>query len=242
MAKSGVIKSSDPGASVPLGAVFSLSDIARQAEGLVAEARRRADETLAEAKARAERIAGDSRKRGYEAGFAEGRAAGRKAGAREALEAATQRFAEQTQSLTAALRAVLEDVEARKLRLMADAEGDLLALAHAIAEKIVKVRVQMDSEPVKENLAAAIRHVARASNLTVLVNPADLEAAQTFTADLVRRIDGLEAIEALEDPAVGRGGCVVKYGVGRIDGRIETQLEQIARQLLGDTPSLREDT
>ena len=233
MVKSTVIKSSEPGEAIPLASVFSLSDIARQAENILAAAKTRGDHILAEARARAEKTTAAAHKKGYDDGYANGRTAGETHGRTEALVEGTKQFAEQAGTLVEALKKALADLDGRKLRIIADAQHDQLALAQRIAEKVTRLRVRLDGESARANLDAAIRHVAGRSNVTVSVNPADLESIQTFADDLIGQIDGLETIDVRDDPAVSRGGCVVRYGVGKIDATIETQLELIARQLLG---------
>jgi len=41
----------------------------------------------------------------------------------------------------------------------------------------------------------------------------------------------LKHIQVVDDHSVGRGGCVLTYGQGRVDGRIEKQLERVVEQL-----------
>jgi flagellar assembly protein FliH len=233
MAQGGVIKGESAGAGVSLTSVFSLSDIARQAEQVLAAAQEKGRRLLADAQAQSKALAAAARRTGHEAGHAAGFAEGRAAGHAEALAAAKARFDEEAGSLKAALTTLLAELETRKLAILADATGDQLALAHAIAEKVTRLRVQLDGEAAKANLEAAVRHCGDASNVTVLVSPADLEAAEVFAADLAARIEGLSTIDVRADAAVSRGGCLVKHGAGRIDATIETQLSLIARQLLG---------
>jgi flagellar biosynthesis/type III secretory pathway protein FliH len=233
MAKASVIKGESGGEAVSLSAVFSLSDIARQAEQVLAAAQEKGRRLLAEAQTQAKALTAAARNTGRDAGYAEGLAAGRKAGHDEARAAATQKFAAESASVLKMLGAVLEQLEAQKLRVIADALHDQLALAHAIAEKVTRLRVELDGEAARANLEAAVRHVAGASNVVVRVNPADLEAAETFAPQLVGQVGGLASIDVQSDASISRGGCLVRYGAGRIDAGIDTQLALIARQLLG---------
>ena len=51
--------------------------------------------------------------------------------------------------------------------------------------------------------------------------------------DLVERIGQCTHAELRDDPSIGRGGCVISTGRGRIDATIDRQLERISQALLG---------
>lgn len=233
MSQPAVIKTDAPGRGVSLAGVFSLEDIARQAERMLAAAQDKGRRLLADAKRQADLQAAAAGRQGYDAGYAEGLAAGRTDGHQQALAEAGERFQAESASLVQALASLLAELEAAKNRVIADAERDQLALAHALAEKVTRLRVQLDCEAAKANLDAAVRYVAGRSNVVVCVNPADLEAARTFAAELVKTLENLETLDVQADEAVSRGGCLVQYGAGRIDATVETQLALVARQLLG---------
>jgi flagellar biosynthesis/type III secretory pathway protein FliH len=40
-------------------------------------------------------------------------------------------------------------------------------------------------------------------------------------------------VRVVDDPAIGRHGCVVETAVGRLDARLQTQLDALERALRG---------
>jgi flagellar biosynthesis/type III secretory pathway protein FliH len=108
-------------------------------------------------------------------------------------------------------------------RRLANAEADLVHLAVAIAEKIVRRQLTLTPETVADIAADALTWARRRHEVTVRVHPDDV-------AFVTERLPG---VKVTEDDALARGGCVVDTEVGRIDGRLESQLAAIERGLLG---------
>ncbi|MBI3393629.1 MAG: hypothetical protein HY039_10630 [Nitrospirae bacterium] len=156
---------------------------------------------------------------GYERGFAAGEAAGTAFG-REKIEAAA-----------AGLFQLLGELDGVKRRILAQAEGEALKLAIAIARRILIREISTRGDVLKRIAAEAVAQAVEREHLTIRVNPDDLGRAMALKKDLALSVEGLKAVSVEADKSVLPGGCIVESAMGDIDARIDRQLIEIARDL-----------
>jgi flagellar assembly protein FliH len=151
----------------------------------------------------------------------------------QAARAERERVGAETAGLAELLRRIAEGVGQDRAALRAAAERDLIRLALLVAEKLTKAAV-LDGKPVAEgNLRRAIELTGRKHELTVRLNPDDVARIEEFLPALRRDVADLGQVVLEPDPAVGRGGVVVRTREGSVDATIAAQLEEIERGLLG---------
>jgi flagellar assembly protein FliH len=214
--------------------VFSLGDIAVEAKAILAHAQRRAEQVVAQAAAEGDALRAAARQDGYQAGLAAGQEEGHKAGREQAVTKFDQQFARVARTLAEAV----EQLDARKGRMLAEARHDLVALALAAAEKIVRRAMRADPSACVKTVETAVELAGRASRLSVRVHPADLELVQSFAAATAARLTGGAEVQVIADPAIESGGCRVTAWresgqASEIDATIQTQLDRLAGELLG---------
>src|SRR5262245_17114959 len=188
---------------------FYLPSFEKEAEAIVSRARDLARDLTVSAAAEAVRIRDDAAREGLERGQAEGREQARR---------------EESQKLGESIRRILDEVDRHRNRLATEAERDVVRLAVAIAEKIVKAEIKRGTPVAENNLRAALRRAVRGHGLEIRLHPED--AARLRSA-------AETGATILADPSVSPGGCVVRSGVGSVDLDIRTQLDEIERGLLG---------
>jgi flagellar assembly protein FliH len=130
---------------------------------------------------------------------------------------------ELSQGLLNALRAAVPQV-------IRETENLLVSLALEVAQKLVgdmAISVPMVESAVRDALA----HVEDTAQLTVRLNPADLELLQTAGSPVLSS-DSSTEFHFLGSPEVTRGGCLVQTRFGTVDSRRETKLDLIKRSLL----------
>lgn len=154
----------------------------------------------------------------------EGRAAGFEEGQKQGVAAAEKRAAEQTRTLAQAHQAAAAAIAEERAALRHAAERELFALATAMAETIVRARVETDSELAARAVRDAIAIAGSRRTLHVHLNPVDYDAMKP--ADT-------EAVLYTADPSVARGGCLVRAETGDVDAQIETQLRNLKEALHG---------
>lgn len=152
----------------------------------------------------------------YERGVADGR---------QAVEAeAESRVADATTQLA---RAVEQLVEVRAV-LMRKSEQDLVRLAIAMAERILRREVDVDRELLLVMARVAIDRLGDRVAASIRLNPVDHDVI------LARHpADAASAVELIADPSVPRGGAVVASSFGSIDVSIESQVRELSKALLG---------
>lgn len=109
------------------------------------------------------------------------------------------------------------------------AEEALVTLALEIARKLV-AGIEISRDTVVAAIREALHEVEDSSDLTVLLNPADLELLGPELPALPGIGPGHQ-VRLIASPEVSRGGCVVQTRFGTIDNRRETKLEQLSQAL-----------
>lgn len=181
---------------------FAFVDFEREAEALLAQAREKAAAILGQALAESENVKERARIEGAEAGR------------REALDRDAALVGE-----------VVRRIEARREDLCAEAGRDLLRLAVAIAERIVRAEIGRGRPVAEAGVRRAIELSSRRHDLSIRVHPADFERLAGLRARLSEiRFDA--------DASLAEGGAVAECAEGRVDLEIRTQLDRIERELL----------
>jgi flagellar biosynthesis/type III secretory pathway protein FliH len=155
------------------------------------------------------------------------RAEAARAGRQEGFEAGRQEgLAHVTATLVAAQAAAAARLESAK-----DAA---LVLARRMAEKIVGRAIELDPSVLGAIVAQALAASrSRSGTLVVRVHPEDLAQVEAQRADWLVRAETVAEVRLVADSEVGRHGCVVETPVGRLDARLETQLDALERALRG---------
>lgn len=209
---------------------LAIEDEARRiVEGARAEAARILEAAKAEAGKTRDLAARTGASEGREKGMAEGRSEGTKTAR---VELAGRFKTESAESLKL-LTKLLWDVDAARKDLESRVHAELVDLALAAARKVIGARVQIDKEPVQDNLRRAVDLILEKSRLRVRVHPEDRAFLEEMVPELQETFASIETIEFANDPAVGRGGVVVDGLAGRVDTTVEAQLARLEAALLG---------
>jgi len=169
---------------------------------------------LAEAAAEAARMREHAHREGYD----EGRAAGHEQGAADVA------------ALTGALRDALAALDEMRVELAGAIERDAAELALVLAGKILAGALQVRPELVLESVHGALKRIGDRRRVTVLVNPADLQAI-TEALGSAPQAAGVERLELLGEERVARGSAIVRTDEGEVDASVQTQLER-AREVV----------
>lgn len=108
------------------------------------------------------------------------------------------------------------------------AERDLnrvVELAVLLAERLVGESLGLDPARVGHLAVAVLAEARGARRVRIETSPDDAAALASVLGELGH------AVDVTADPALGRGSLVVHTDLGRIDGRLEIQLERLATAL-----------
>ena len=150
------------------------------------------------------------RKEAFQSGFAEGE----RVGAENAMR--------QMQGAIASFGQAAHELTSLKPRLRVEAERELVALALAIARRIIHRELHVDPTTVLAIVRACLQEFDRVEIQCLTVSPEDLEAVAAYF-----RENPVPNLKLVADPSVSRGGAVFQTNQGELDARIETQLQEI---------------
>jgi flagellar biosynthesis/type III secretory pathway protein FliH len=171
----------------------------------VMSAREQAQAVLAAAHSAAE----EDRRRGYETGLAEGREAGR---------------AEVTEILVQAR----EDAE----QIRAASKEAAIPIARRMAERIVGRALELHPSLIADIAnQALVASRARSGPVTLRLHPIDLAALESERPRLAARLGSALDLQLVPDENIAQGGCIVETNVGRLDARLDRQLDAIEKAL-----------
>jgi flagellar assembly protein FliH len=159
-----------------------------------------------------------SEARGYEAGMAKAKAAmeGRIAD----LDARIQR-----------LDLLLQFMSQPLQELDAEVEKSLLQLTLSVGKQLARRELRIDPAQVIAIIRESLQELPTAArDIRVHLHPEDASIVrERLTAPSNER-----AWTIVEDPAMSRGGCVVRTETSRIDARLESRINTIIANALGD--------
>lgn len=162
----------------------------------------------------------------FKAGFDEGR--------RFAEKQLRDSFAVQLQETQDAIRVLTENMQREYDQLYASAERNVVKLALAVAERIVKRQVLMDNEFVIRQICEGAKRVIGVERIRIRVNPADEEYVRQHRAQVLMNADSVRDLVIESDETIERGSCVIESDAGNVDTLIATQLERIEAALFGE--------
>lgn len=150
---------------------------------------------------------------------AEGYAAGLRQGEADA--------ARQVGTAMGKLAGTIQEVAALRPGILRRSERELVKLAVAMAERIVRRAVEVDPDLLLVIARVAMDRLGERAAATIHLHPADCEALSKHD------LQQTQAIQLVADANVARGGCIVKSSIGEIDAGIEAQVHELSRELLG---------
>jgi flagellar assembly protein FliH len=210
---------------------FQFSDMMGEVQEALEAARVEADRLVKHAKAQDEMIRKAAREQGYRAGKEQGEKEGRKQGRAEAYEAARKEFEASQKNLIGSCREMMSLINDGRAAWEAAARQDLVDLAMAIARRVAHQVGERDRQVVLANLEEAVRLAGERSEVTIMIHPADAEAAKSFAQSLLDMREQWQHLHVVEEPEISPGGCRVQWGSGAVDAQIEMQLDRIAAEL-----------
>ena len=112
------------------------------------------------------------------------------------------------------------------------AERDMVDLAFHIARRIIGHAIEVQPQVVRDIVGEALVGARGREQIVVRLHPEDHEEVNAVRGEYVRELDGV-ALYFEADSSLERGGCIIETESGRIDARLETQLE-VLREALND--------
>jgi len=186
-----------------------------EAEARLQEAAARAAQILAEARAEAE----DIRRQAFTEGYASGEQAAREQMAREA------------DALLGLLRSAVESAQRAHGEALIRARRDLLKLALAVAEKIIRNHVETDPAAIEALLDDLMPRWEGAARVIIRCHPDGAGVIEGYLERLAAEGRRQTDVTVVPTDHIARGGCVVESSYGELDARLETRIARVAERL-----------
>lgn len=155
----------------------------------------------------------------YEKGFAAGEKAGFEFGRSKA------------DALFNGLATLLDDIALFRERFFKQCEKEIVDLTFAIANKVILCEVESNKEIVIDGIRNALKLVMASSDITIRVNPKDLEVINQYRDEFSRYVSGVKGLVVEGDDSIARGGSVIETNYGEVDSTISGILAEIEERL-----------
>ncbi len=153
-------------------------------------------------------------------------------GLRRGTEAGQAKFAEAVGTAAEALEHAAAAMREAQAEFLLSLEPQVVALAAAIAERILRREPSIEPERVRTTVHEALVHLEKRERITLRMNPADLEALKEQNIALLEEFDAIDDLEIIPDDSVAPGGCVAQSELLEVDARMESQFQKIVDALL----------
>jgi len=151
----------------------------------------------------------------YQQGLQEGRK-----GAREEMGA-------QLEAMNVRMARAIEEMSGMRQRFRHEAEEDVVALALAIARRILHRELTMAPDALLGLVKAALEKIEAREVHRVRIRPEDAPMVKQFLEKM-----GLpQKVEVISDPGLERGAAILDSSRGALDASVDTQLAEIERGL-----------
>ena len=172
-------------------------------------------DSIEKAKNKAVQIREEARKLGYDEGHHEGFKKG-EINAREEFTSLYKAFETHNRELSEFRRKMYAKVEREIIELVVD-----------LTKKIISHELSTREDSIQQMIRIAVESVLEKESMTIKVNPADKEHAESFRPELHELFDEIKNITFEATPALDRGGCVIETNFGTIDARLQHLNEKI---------------
>jgi len=124
------------------------------------------------------------------------------------------------------LRTSLDELGKLGPHAMRRADREMIHLAVAMAERIVRREVRAEPATLLDMARAAIERLGERVTAVIHLNPTDLDS---IVSDGSGRIGSLDVVA---DSDLPRGGCMIRTNLGAIDAGIDAQMRELLRAML----------
>lgn len=198
---------------------------------LVEEGRREKDRLVQEGRQEAQKV----RERVFSEAMAEAEELKREAfekGRKEGVLQGKKSIEDEAKAQLDALKSLLNELGRLKPRVISECEKDIVGLSVQVAEKILQREVQLDPGTILDLASRVIKDFeGRSGGIRVKLNPEDYAYVLQLDPKILED-KGLNDVVFEKDSSMQRGGCTLETYQGRVDARIEKQLEVIRQKLL----------
>ncbi|GAB4337334.1 MAG: hypothetical protein Kow0037_19960 [Calditrichia bacterium] len=152
-------------------------------------------------------------------------------GVEEGRQAAQQEVMEQIQPVLQQWNNIMANFEQERLNYYAESEKLLLNFILQMAEKIFPEIPGLVANQIEKSVSEVISVLKNEQNIELIINPADQALLEKLRKQIELGLPNLENLSIKTDNKITPGGCMVQTDAGKIDARIETQIQKVISEL-----------
>jgi|GEM_PF-1652876 len=187
-----------------------------QAENVVKQAKEEAEKLLTAARAKAQEIFEQAQREGFTKGY------------RESLEKA----AAEAKKIREEAFVLLKQAKEIREETIKSLEQEIVQLALTIAAKIVHHQLTVAPETVLQTAREAIDLLTGREEVTLLVNPKEMDIFRTNQEEFLKSLPGGAKINILADPGIKPGGLKIRTEREEVDATLDGRWEAL-KEILG---------
>ncbi len=131
-----------------------------------------------------------------------------------------------------AVNDLIKELSEVKKKILEEAEGQIVELSLAVAEKVLHLEVTTNRDVIQAVLRDAIRNIVDRENMKIRLHPDDFRYIMEIKTDFIKNFDGIKNIVFEEDASVGRGGALIETVCGEVDARLDQQYNEVKTLML----------
>ncbi len=215
------------------GGQYNFEDLQVRCENYLESVRQQARQMLLDAQEEIEQLKQEAKAEGHQLGLQQGLQEAEKTSQEKVKQEAKTQVDKKLQTVLPGLKQAASQIH--ELRQDAEAywQQQSIELVLAITRKLIHRSIGNDPTIVADRIKDVLKLVMGQSEIQLHVSEQDLEQLSDQLEQVTSRIHQTK-VQLIGQPDLASGECVVQMKYGEIDARIETQLQRIAEELLGE--------
>jgi flagellar assembly protein FliH len=128
------------------------------------------------------------------------------------------------------LEALFLEINNLKAQIYAESEEEVLKLCLAISKRIIHTEVQTNKEIIRNTVQSALKYVVDKRRIRIIIHPDDMEEVRRLLPDL-SKLTKSGQFQITEDTLMEKGGCLIETGFGKVNARLDDQLDVIQEEI-----------
>ncbi len=190
-----------------------LNNLGSEVENIINRANSEAESIINNAKLQAEEEANDIKAEAWEQGFHEGQSIGR------------DEILSQAEQIYNSANSLVEEASKKRKELLNEGKEEIIKLAFAIAEKVIKKEVE-SKEVLINNIVEAMEKAPKSNKVKIFINYEQFFLSEELRERIGKAFGAME-VEIVEDYSLTAGGAIIETKLGRIDASIKGQLDAL---------------
>lgn len=147
----------------------------------------------------------------------------------EGLRQAQQEIEGDRQAAIQQSQALLEEARQSKIKIFRSCEADMVRLVMAVVKKVIADELKTNPDIIINILQEAIDFLDRPENITVYVNPQELDnILEVMDKGYLNDIGTNNTkMDLKADERISPGGCLLESDAGSVDAQLETRIANV---------------